>query len=50
VVSSFGTRVGTDGTMPRALGPAEGRIALRNASKGYIVWGCRELKRKFRFI
>ncbi len=30
----FGTRVGTDRTMPRTLGPAEERIVLRNASMG----------------
>ena len=32
----------------RALGPAKENICALESLDGYIVWGCWELKRKFR--
>ena len=46
MVSSFGTRIGTVGTLSRALGPAKENIYALESLKGDIVWGCWELKRK----
>ena len=48
VVSSCGTRIGPDGTVSQALGPASEDICALGFLKGYIVSGCWELKRKFR--
>jgi hypothetical protein len=45
VVSSCGTRIGPDGTVSRALGPARENICALEFLKGYIVSGCWELKR-----
>ena len=50
MVSSFGTRVGADGTLSRALGPAKEDNYALESLQGYIVWGCWELKRKFRIV
>jgi len=47
VVSDFGTRVGADGTLSRALGSAKENNYALESLKGYIVyivWGCWELK------
>jgi hypothetical protein len=49
VVSSFGTRIGTVGTLSRALGPAKENIYALESLKGDIVWGCWGLKRKSQF-
>ena len=49
VVNSCGTRVGANGTLCRALGPAKENIYALESLKGYIVLGRWELKRKFRF-
>jgi len=38
-----------DGTVSRALGPARENIRALTFLKAYIVSGCWELKRKFRF-
>jgi hypothetical protein len=46
VVSGFGTRIGTVGTLSRALGPAKENMNALESQKGNIVWGCWELKRK----
>src|ERR1019366_1784725 len=46
VVSSFGTRIDTVGTLSRALGPAKENIYALESLKGDIVWGCWEPKRK----
>jgi hypothetical protein len=48
-VSSFETRVGTDGTLCRASGPGEEKSAFQSLG-GCIVLSCWELKRKFRII
>jgi hypothetical protein len=50
VVSSFGTRIGTVGTLSRALGPAKENIYALESLKGDIVWGCWGLKRKSQLI
>jgi len=45
VVSDFGTRVGADGTLSRALGSAKENNYALESLKGYIVyivWGCWE--------
>ena len=49
MVSSFGTRIGTVGTLSRALGPAKENMYALESLKGDIVWGCWELKRKSQF-
>ncbi|HZL69889.1 MAG TPA: hypothetical protein VFC29_21465, partial [Candidatus Limnocylindrales bacterium] len=48
VVNSCGTRVGAHRTLRRAQGPAKGNNYALEPRKGYTVWGCWELKRKFR--
>src|ERR1019366_3327175 len=49
VVSSLGTRVGADGTLVPSPGPSQRKNSALDSLAGYIVWGCWELKRKFRF-
>jgi hypothetical protein len=49
VVSSCGTRDGAHGTLCRALDPAKENNYALESLNGYIVLGCWELKRKFRF-
>jgi hypothetical protein len=44
-----GARIGIVWTLSRALGPAREDICALKFLKGYIVSGCWELKRKFRF-
>jgi hypothetical protein len=39
-VNSFGTRVGADGTLSRALRPARENNSAMESLDGYIVWGC----------
>src|ERR1019366_4639991 len=48
VVSSLGTRVGADGTLVPSPGPSQRKNSALDSLAGYIVWGCWELKRKFR--
>jgi hypothetical protein len=48
VVNSCEIRVGANRTLCRALGPAKENNHALEPPKGYIVSGCRELKRKFR--
>ena len=44
----WGARIGTVWTLSRALGSAKENTYALESIKGYIVWGCWELKRKFR--
>ena len=44
----LGARIGIVWTLSRALGPAKENNYALESQKGYIVWGCWELKRKFR--
>ncbi len=48
MVNSCEIRVGANRTLCRALGPAKENNHALEPPKGYIVSGCRELKRKFR--
>jgi hypothetical protein len=43
-----GARIGIVWTLSRALGPAANNIYALEFPRGYIVFGCWELKRKFR--
>jgi len=42
-------RIGTVWTLFRALGPAKETIYALESLQGRILWGCWELKRKFRY-
>ena len=48
MVSSCGTRDGAHRYPCHALDPAKENIRALESLNGYIVWGCWELKRKFR--
>ena len=49
MVSSCGTRDKAHGYPCHALDPAKENIHALESLNRYIVWGCWELKRKFRF-
>jgi hypothetical protein len=48
VVSSLGTRVGADRILVPSPGHSQRKNSALDSLMGYIVWGCWELKRKFR--